>query len=93
MRVRGKADVDVEITTSELVSALKEEVYATLDLPSPKEGRVFVKEDSGIRVGWAIQRTVHTSHSFEIEDNLGPALDEDVEVFTAFHTIAEFLKD
>ena len=88
MRVNGKVDVDVEITTKELVSALKKEVYATLDLPSPKEGRIFVKD-----AGWVIQRTVHTSHSFEIEENLGPALDEDIEVFTAFHTIAEFLKD
>ena len=44
MRVKGKADVDVEITTSELVVALKKEVYATLHLPAPIEGRVFVKD-------------------------------------------------
>ena len=92
MRVKGKADVDVEITTKELVSALKKEVYANLDLPNPKEGRVFVKDDYDM-AGWVIQRTVHTSHSFELEENLGPAMEEDIEVFTAFHTIAEFLKD
>jgi hypothetical protein len=92
MRVKGKADVDVEISTNELVTALKNEVYATLELPNPVEGRVFVKDDSGT-TGWAIQRTVHTTHSFELEENLGPAVEEDIEVFTAFHTIAEFLKD
>ena len=35
MRVRGKTDVDVEITRKELVSALKEEVYAAMNLPNP----------------------------------------------------------
>ena len=92
MRVKGKTDVVVDITVQELVSALKEEVYAALQLPNPREGRVFVKDDSG-NPGWSIQRTVHTSHSFELEENLGPAMEEDIEVFTAFHTIAEFLKD
>ena len=43
MRVKGKADVDVEVPTNELISALKKEVYATLNLPSPKEGRVFIQ--------------------------------------------------
>tara|TARA_R110000824_G_scaffold260336_4_gene448977 strand:- start:1575 stop:1841 length:267 start_codon:yes stop_codon:yes gene_type:complete len=88
MRVKGKADVDVEITTSELVVALKKEVYATLHLPAPIEGRVFVKGDR-----WAIQKTVHTSHSFTIEEDLGPALEDDVDVFTAFHTIDAALRD
>ena len=88
MHVKGKADVDVEVTTNELISALKKEVYATLNLPSPKEGRVFVKGDR-----WAIQKIVHTSHSFTLEEDLGPAIEEDIEVFTAFHTIAELLRD
>jgi len=88
MRVKGKTDVDVEITPKELVSALKDEVYERLELPNPKEGRVFVKDDR-----WEIQTTAYTTHSFEIEEDLGPAIEEDVEVFTAFHTIAEFLKD
>jgi len=88
MQIKGKADVNVEITTKDLISVLKDEVYDKLSLPNPKEGRVFVKDDR-----WEIQRTVYTSHSFEIGENLGPALDEDVEVFTAFHTIAEFLRD
>ena len=92
MRVRGKADIDIEVTTKELASVLKNEVYKRLGLPNPREGRVFVKDDSGT-TEWAIQRTVHTSHSFELEENLGPAMEEDIEVFTAFHTIAEFLKD
>tara|TARA_R100000963_G_C4540222_1_gene37685 strand:- start:38 stop:304 length:267 start_codon:yes stop_codon:yes gene_type:complete len=88
MQIKGKADVDVEITPKELVSALKEEVYSRLNLPNPKQGRVYVKDDR-----WEIQKTVYTSHSFEIKEDLGIAIEEDVEVFTAFHTIAELLKD
>ena len=88
MRVNGKVDVDVEITTKELVSALKSEVYTRLHLPNPKQGRVYVKDGR-----WEIQTVAHTTHSFEIEENLGPAIEEDIEVFTAFHTIAEFLRD
>ena len=88
MRVNGKVDVDVEITTKELVSVLKSEVYARLGLPNPKQGRVYVKDGR-----WEIQMIAHTTHSFEIEENLGPATEEAVEVFTAFHTIAELLKD
>ena len=88
MRVSGKVDVDVEITTKELVSALKSEVYERLNLPNPKQGRVYVKDGR-----WEIQTIAHTTHSFEIEEDLGRAIEEDVEVFDAFHTIAELLKD
>ena len=88
MRVNGKVDVDVEITTKELVSALKSEVYERLCLPNPKQGRVYVKDGR-----WEIQTVAHTTHSFEIEEDLGRAIEEDVEVFDAFHTIAEFLRD
>jgi len=88
MQIKGKADVNVEVITKDLVSALKEEVYSRLNLPNPKQGRVYVKDGR-----WEIQKTVHTSHSFEIEEDLGLAIDDDVEVFTSFHTIAEFLKD
>jgi len=88
MRVRGKTDVDVEITRKELVSALKEEVYAAMNLPNPRQGRVYVKDGR-----WVIEKSVHTTHAFEIEEDLGLAIEDDTEVFTAFHTIAEFLKD
>jgi len=88
MRVKGRADVNVEITPKELASALKSEVYERLGLPNPKQGRVYVKDGR-----WEIQMVAHTTHSFQIEEDLGPAIEEDVEVFTAFHTIAEFLKD
>ena len=88
MRVRGKTDVDVEITTKELVSALKEEVYAAMNLPNPRQGRVYVKDGR-----WVIEKSVYTTHSFELEEDLGLAIEDDTEVFTAFHTIAEFLKD
>ena len=88
MQIKGRTNVNVEVSTKDLVSALKKEVYATLNLPSPKEGRVFVKGDR-----WAIQKIAHTTHSFTLEEDLGPAIEEDVEVFTAFHTIAELLRD
>ena len=87
MRVKGKAVVDVEITPFELVSTLREKIYSKLNLPG-EEGLVFVK---GGR--WVHEKTVYTTHSFEIEEDLGPAKDEDVEVFTAFYTLAEFLRD
>ena len=45
MRVKGKTDIVVDITTQELVSALKEEVYAALQLPNPRQGRVYIKDD------------------------------------------------
>ena len=92
MRVNGKVDVNVEITPKELVSALKDEVYNRLELPNPKHGRVYVKDDYGVK-RWMIEKVAHTSHSFEIEETLGPACEEAVEVFTAFYTMAEFLKD
>ena len=88
MQIKGKADVDVEITPKELVSALKEEVYSRLTLPNPKQGRVYVKDNR-----WIIEKSVHTTHAFEIEEDLGLAIEDDTEVFTAFHTIAELLKD
>ena len=88
MRINGRVDVNVEVSTKDLVSALKSEVYARLGLPNPKQGRVYVKDGR-----WEIQMIAHTTHSFEIEENLGPACEEAVEVFTALHTIAEFLKD
>jgi len=88
MRVRGKTDVDVEITTKELVSALKEEVYAAMNLPNPRQGRVYIKDGR-----WVIEKSVHTTHAFEIEEDLGLAIEDDTEVFIAFHTLAEFLRD
>jgi len=88
MRVRGKTDVDVEITRKELVSALKEEVYAAMNLPNPRQGRVYIKDGR-----WVIEKSVHTTHAFEIEEDLGLAIEDDTEVFTAFHTLAEFLRD
>ena len=41
MRINGRADVNVEVSTKDLVSALKSEVYARLGLPNPKQGRVY----------------------------------------------------
>ena len=88
MRVKGKTDVVVDITVQELVSALKEEVYAALQLPNPRQGRVYIKDGR-----WLIEKSVHTTHAFEIEEDLGLAIEDDTEVFTAFHTLAEFLRD
>ena len=88
MRVKGKTEVDVEITPQELVSALKEEVYSPLNLPKPREGRVYIKDGRFVH-----EKSVYTTHSFEIEEDLGLAIEDDTDVFTAFHTIAEFLRD
>jgi len=88
MRVQGKTNIHVEITSKELISALKEEVYAALNLPNPRQGRVYIKDGR-----WVIEKSVHTTHAFEIEEDLGLAIEDDTEVFTAFHTIAEFLRD
>ena len=88
MRVQGKTNIHVEITSKELISALKEEVYAALNLPNPRQGRVYIKDGR-----WVIEKSVHTTHSFEIEEDLGLAIQDDTEVFTAFHTLAEFLRD
>jgi len=49
---------------------------------------VYVKDGR-----WVIEKSVYTTHSFELEEDLGLAIEDDTEVFTAFHTIAEFLKD
>ena len=88
MQINGRTDVNVEVSTKDLVSALKEEVYAALQLPNPRQGRVYIKDDR-----WVIEKSVHTTHAFEIEEDLGLAIEDDTEVFTAFHTLAEFLTD
>tara|TARA_R100000234_G_C4979653_1_gene170172 strand:- start:288 stop:566 length:279 start_codon:yes stop_codon:yes gene_type:complete len=92
MRVKGKTDITVDISSKELVSTLKDEVYGKLKLPNSESSSVYVKNDDGVD-RWMIEKTAYTSHSFQIEETLGPAEEEDVEVFTAFHTIAEFLRD
>jgi hypothetical protein len=88
MRVKGKTAVEVEIDPRELVKVLKEEVYSRMNFPRPNEGRVYIKDGRFVH-----EKSVYTTHSFEIEEDLGLAIEDDEEVFTAFHTIAEFLKD
>ena len=51
-------------------------------------GDVYLKDNR-----WVIKKVAHTSHAFEIEEDLGAATEDQVEVFTAYHTLAEFLKD
>jgi len=87
MRVKGKINSDVEITPQELVKVIREEVFSRLKLPS-QEGHVIVKNGR-----WVHQKTVYTTHSFEIEEDLGPAKKDDVEIFDSFYTMAEFLYD
>ena len=86
MRVKGKTAVEVELDPKELVKALKEEVYSRMNFPS--EGRVYIKDGRFVH-----EKSVYTTHSFEIEEDLGLAIEDDTEVFTAFHTLAEFLRD
>ena len=88
MRVKGKTAVEVEIDPKELVKALKEEVCSRLNFPSPNDGRVYIKDERFVH-----EKSVYTTHSFELEEDLGLAIEDDVEIFDAFHTIAEFLKD
>jgi len=88
MRVKGKTAVEVEIDPKELVKALKEEVYSRLNFPSPNDGRVYIKDERFVH-----KKSVYTTHSFELEEDLGLAIEDDVEIFDAFHTIAEFLRD
>ena len=88
MRVKGKTAVEVEIDHKELVKALKEEVYSRLNFPSPNEGRVYIKDGRFVH-----EKSVYTTHSFEIEEDLRIVIEDDEEVFTAFHTLAEFLRD
>ena len=49
---------------------------------------MYIKDERFIH-----EKSVYTTHSFELEENLGPAIEDDVEIFDAFHTIAEFLRD
>ena len=88
MRVKGKTAVEVEIDPRELIKVLKEEVYSRMNFPRPNEGRVYIKDGRFVH-----EKSVYTTHSFEIEEDLGLAIEDDEEVFTALHTLAEFLRD
>jgi|TARA_R110002012_G_scaffold289788_3_gene483108 hypothetical protein len=88
MVVNGKANINVDISNSELVDAVKSAVYEKLDIPSMLFGDVYLKNNR-----WVINKVVATSHSFEMEEDFGEATQDQIEVFTAYHTLAEFLKD
>jgi len=88
MVVNGKASISVDISNSELADAVKNAVYEKLELPSMLFGDVYLKNNR-----WVIKKVVATSHSFEIDEDLGEATQDQIEVFTAYHTLAEFLKD
>tara|TARA_R110000824_G_scaffold77656_2_gene196337 strand:- start:414 stop:683 length:270 start_codon:yes stop_codon:yes gene_type:complete len=89
MQIKGTAAVNVEVTSKELVVALKGPVYKKLNLPYREDsGDVFVKDNK-----WVEEVSAHTSHAFEFLKVVGPAKEEDVEVFEAYHTLVEFLKD
>ena len=89
MQIKGKADVNVEVSSRDLVLALKSLVYKKLNLPYKKDrGHIFVKDNK-----WVEEVSAHTSHAFKYDKAIGPAKEEDVEVFVAYHTLVEFLKD
>tara|TARA_R110000787_G_scaffold260954_1_gene366245 strand:- start:2734 stop:3003 length:270 start_codon:yes stop_codon:yes gene_type:complete len=89
MQIKGTADVNVEVRSKDLVLALKGPVYKKLNLPCREDsGDVFVKDSK-----WVEEVRAHTSHAFEFVKAIGPAREEDVEVFEAYHTLVEFLKD
>ena len=93
MELIGKADVKVDVSFKDILNTLEVEVHKKLKLPHPNEGKVTAElhEDGNGR--WIIEKNVNTSHSFQLEESLGPADDEDIEIFQAYHTLRFFLKD
>tara|TARA_R100000005_G_C4959661_1_gene176865 strand:- start:838 stop:1122 length:285 start_codon:yes stop_codon:yes gene_type:complete len=93
MEINGKTDVKVEVSFKDILNSLEVEVHKKLKLPHPNEGKVTaeVHEDGNSR--WVIEKNVNTSHSFQLNESLGPADEEDIEIFQAYHTLRFFLKD
>jgi hypothetical protein len=93
MELIGKADVKVDVSLKDVLNTIEAEVHKKLKLPHPNEGKVTAElhEDGNGR--WIIEKNVNTSHSFQLEESLGPADDEDIEIFQAYHTLRFFLKD
>ncbi len=93
MELIGKADVKVDVSLKDVLNTIEVEVHKKLKLPHPNEGKVTAElhEDGNGR--WIIEKNVNTSHSFQLEESLGPADDEDIEIFQAYHTLRFFLKD
>tara|TARA_R100000152_G_scaffold19926_1_gene12620 strand:- start:2106 stop:2390 length:285 start_codon:yes stop_codon:yes gene_type:complete len=93
MELIGKTDVKVDVSLKDVLNTIEAEVHKKLKLPHPNEGKVTAElhEDGNGR--WIIEKNVNTSHSFQLEESLGPADDEDIEIFQAYHTLRFFLKD
>tara|TARA_R100000234_G_C5001881_1_gene180679 strand:- start:1504 stop:1788 length:285 start_codon:yes stop_codon:yes gene_type:complete len=93
MELIGKADVKVDVSFKDILNTLEVEVHKKLKLPHPNEGKVTANPHHDGNWRWNIKKDVNTSHSFQLEESLGPADDEDIEIFQAYHTLRFFLKD
>ena len=89
MELIGKTDVKVDVSLKDVLNTIEAEVHKKLKLPHPNEGKVTAE----LHGRWIIEKNVNTSHSFQLEESLGPADDEDIEIFQAYHTLRFFLKD
>tara|TARA_R100000742_G_C4197676_1_gene27757 strand:+ start:290 stop:574 length:285 start_codon:yes stop_codon:yes gene_type:complete len=93
MEINGKADIKVDVSLKDILNAIEIKVHKKLKLPHPDEGKVSAMPVEDGNWLWKIEKTVNTSHSFEIEETLGSADQEDLEIFSAYHTLRFFLKD
>ena len=93
MKLAGKTDVNVDVSLHDILNTIEVEVHKKLNLPHPNEGKVTAELQDDGNSRWIIEKDVNTSHSFQLEESLGPADDEDIEIFQAYHTLRFFLKD
>ena len=93
MKLIGKTNVEVNVSLKDVLNTIEVEVHKKLKLPHPDEGEVTANPHHDGNWRWNIKKDVNTSHSFQLEENLGPADSEDIEIFQAYHTLRLFLKD
>ena len=93
MELNGKTDVKVDVSLKDVLNTIEVEVHKKLKLPHPNEGKVTANPHHDGNWRWNIKKDVYTSHSFQLEESLGPADSEDIEIFEAYHTLRLFLKD
>tara|TARA_R100001509_G_C4863069_1_gene214095 strand:+ start:1058 stop:1342 length:285 start_codon:yes stop_codon:yes gene_type:complete len=93
MKLAGKTDVNVDVSLHDILNTIEVEVHKKLKLPHPNQGKVTAELHDDGNGRWIIEKDVNTSHSFQLEESLGPADAEDIEIFQAYHTLRFFLKD
>ena len=93
MKLAGKTDVNVDVSLHDILNTIEVEVHKKLKLPHPNQGKVTAELHDDGNGRWIIEKDVNTSHSFQLEESLGSADAEDIEIFQAYHTLRFFLKD